>query len=45
MQSANTLKRYLDMANDIFDKYDEPVIGEESWGFVGRGIRNPRIHR
>lgn len=41
--SANTLKRYLDMANEIFDKYDEPLVGEtESWGFVGHGFHNPR---
>jgi len=43
--SANVLKQYLAMANDIFDKYDEPLIGEEYYGFVGRGIRNPRTHR
>ena len=40
--SANVLKQYLAMANDIFDKYDEPLVGEEYYGFVGRGIRNPR---
>lgn len=40
--SAGVLKQYLAMANDIFDKYDLPLIGEEDWGFVGRGIRNPR---
>ena len=43
--SANVLKQYLAMANDIFDKYDEPLVGEDYYGFVGRGIRNPRIHR
>lgn len=40
--SANVLKQYLAMANDIFEKYHEPLVGEENWGFVGRGIRNPR---
>lgn len=40
--SANVLKQYLDMANDIFDKYDLPLVGEEHWGFVGRGICNPK---
>lgn len=40
--SANVLKHYLDMANEIFDKYDLPTVGEEQWGFVGRGIHNPR---
>lgn len=43
--SANVLKQYLAMANDIFDKYDLPAVGDESWGFVGRGIRNPRRYR
>ena len=40
--SANVLKHYLDMANDIFEKYDLPLVGEEKWGFVGRGFCNPR---
>jgi hypothetical protein len=40
--SASSLKQYLSMANDIFDKYDLPLVGEEKWGFVGHGIRNPR---
>jgi hypothetical protein len=43
--SANVLKQYLDMANEIFDKYDLPTVGEEKWGFVGRGICNPRYNR
>ena len=43
--SAGVLKKYLAMANDIFDKYDLPLVGEEKWGFVGRGIRNPRKYR
>lgn len=40
--SASVLKQYLAMANDIFDKYDLPLVGGDEWGFVGRGIRNPR---
>ena len=40
--SANVLKQYLSMANDIFEKYGLPIVGDESWGFVGRGFRNPR---
>lgn len=43
--SAGVLKQYLSMANDIFDKYDLPLVGEEDWGFVGRGIHNPRKYR
>lgn len=43
--SANVLKQYLAMANDIFRKYELPVVGEEPWGFVGRGFRNPRRYR
>ena len=40
--SAGVLKQYLSMANDIFDKYDLPTVGDENWGFVGRGFCNPR---
>ena len=43
--SAGVLKQYLAMANDIFSKYDLPNVGGEKWGFVGRGIRNPRRYR
>lgn len=43
--SASVLKQYLAMANEIFDKYDLPTQGGEKWGFVGRGIRNPRRYR
>lgn len=43
--SASVLKQYLAMANEIFKKYDMPLIGGDSWGFVGRGIRNPRRYR
>ena len=40
--SAKDKEHYLDMANEIFEKYDLPPVGEENWGFVGRGIHNPR---
>ena len=41
--SANALKRYLDMANEIFDKYDLPTVGAvEKWGLVDHGFCNPR---
>ena len=43
--SASVLKQYLAMANDIFDKYDKPLVGGNDWGFVGRGIRNRRRYR
>lgn len=43
--SASVLKQYLAMANEIFKKYGMPLLGGESWGFVGRGIRNPRRYR
>lgn len=43
--SASVLKQYLAMANEIFDKYDMPLVGGDKWGFVGRGIRNPRRYR
>lgn len=40
--SAKMLEKYIDMANDIFEEYDLPLIGDEHWGFVGRGFSNPR---
>lgn len=40
--SANVLRLYLRMANELFNKYDLPLVGEESWGLVGHGFRNPR---
>lgn len=35
-------KRYAD---ELFEKWDEPLMFSDSWGFVGRGIRNPRKYR
>lgn len=35
---------YLRLANNIFDKYDLPFAGEERWGLVGHGFRNPRLY-
>ena len=43
--SANVLRQYLAMANDIFDKYDQPTVVLENWGFVGHGFCNPRRTR
>ena len=43
--SASVLKQYLAMANEIFKKYNLPLVGGEEWGFVGRGIRNRRRYR
>lgn len=44
--SAGILKQYLAMANKIFEKYDLPIVGDDdSWGYVGRGFRNPRTTR
>lgn len=43
--SANVLKQYLAMANDIFAKYKLPTVGGDKWGFVGLGIRNSRNYR
>ena len=42
--SANVLNNYLKMANAIFEKYDLAPVGESEYGFVGRGICNPRIY-
>lgn len=43
--SAKILERYLDMANEIFEQYDLPAVGVETWGFVGRGFSNPNVTR
>ena len=40
--SALVLNNYLKMANAIFSKYDLPTVGENEYGFVGRGFCNPR---
>ena len=36
---------YKKLADELFAKWDEPTIFSDNWGFVGRGIRNPRKYR
>ena len=33
---------YKKYADELFAKWGEPLLFSDSWGFVGRGIRNPR---
>ena len=33
---------YKKLADELFAKWDEPTLFSDNWGFVGRGIRNPR---
>lgn len=33
---------YKSYADELFSKWDEPTLFTSEWGFVGRGIRNPR---
>ena len=33
---------YKKLADELFAKWDEPTLFSDDWGFVGRGIRNPR---
>lgn len=40
--SANVLNRFLRMANDIFEKYEIPKVGSNSWDMVGNGFHNIR---
>lgn len=40
--SANVLNRFLRMANEIYAKYDIPIVGNNKWGMVGRGFHNIR---
>ena len=36
---------YKKLADELFAKWDEPTLFSDDWGFVGRGIRNPRKYR
>ena len=40
--SASSLNRYMRMANDIYKKYDMPLLGSNRWGFKGTGFRKIR---
>ena len=40
--SANVLNRFLRMANEIYDKYKMPLVGNNRWGMVGRGFHDIR---
>lgn len=33
---------YKKYADELFAKWNEPTLFDDSWGFVGRGIHNPR---
>ena len=39
---ANVLNRFLRMANEIYDKYKMPLVGNNRWGMVGRGFHDIR---
>ena len=36
---------YKQYADELFAKWDEPLLFSDNWGFVGRGISNPRNYR
>lgn len=36
---------YKNYADELFAKWDEPLLFSDEWGFVGRGVRNPRNYR
>ena len=40
--SATSLNRYMRMANEIYKKYDMPLLGSNRWGFKGSGFRKIR---
>lgn len=40
--SATSLNRYLRMANEIYKKYDMPLLGSNRWGFKGTGFHKIR---
>jgi len=36
---------YKKYADELFEKWDEPLLFSDEWDFVGRGICNPRRNR
>jgi len=40
--SASSLNRYMRMANEIYKKYDMPLLGSNRWGFKGTGFHKIR---
>lgn len=40
--SASSLNRYMRMANEIYKKYDMPLLGINQWGFKGTGFHKIR---
>jgi hypothetical protein len=40
--SANVLKGYLRMANELFAKWDEPAVGKDKWGMICNGFHDIR---
>ena len=40
--SATSLNRYMRMANEIYKKYDMPLLGKNRWGFKGTGFHKIR---
>ena len=40
--SVSSLNRYIRMANDIYKKYDMPLLDSNRWGFKGTGFRKIR---
>ena len=40
--SANVLKGYLKMANELFAKWDEPAVGKDKWGMSCGGLHDIR---
>jgi hypothetical protein len=43
--SASSLNRYMRMANNIYKKYDMPLLGSNRWGFKGTGFRKIRRYQ
>ena len=43
--SAAALNRYLRLANEIYKKYDMPLLDSNRWGFKGSGFRKIRRYQ
>lgn len=40
--SEAVINRFMRMANEIYKKYDMPLLGSNNWGFKGSGFRKIR---
>lgn len=42
--SKDVLKNYLKMANYLFEKWGEPIVGKDRWGMICNGFHDIRSY-